>query len=238
MNSVIINKKFQFIHKKIGNAKFYFSTAYNGISFKKDEEEGLQNIYELKRLFGLKEVGFLNQTHSDVIINYNNVNNQDGDALICKEKKLAIGVFTADCAPILIFDKGTNGFAAVHSGWRGTVDLILLKTLNTMKKVYGSKGEDIVALIGPHNKVCCYEVGEEVRNAFKEKDFYKDKKIFNQNNLDIERCLKYQLRDFGVLEENIFTDNLCTYCEKPYKFHSYRKQKNNSGRSFSFIFCD
>ncbi len=235
MKDILLDEKFQFIYEAKGKASFYFSTAYNEISFKIDEKEGISNIDKLKSILNLKEIKFLKQLHSDIII-INPKSAEIGDAIICKEKNTAIGVFTADCAPILIFDKGTRTMAAVHSGWRGTSKLILLKTLQKMKEEYGTKTEDIIVYIGPHNGVCCYEVGEVVKEEFKKEDFYNNKSIFEGNNLNILACLRYQLNSFGVLEENVFDTNLCTYCVEDYKLHSYRKKGVNSGRLFSFLY--
>lgn len=235
MKDILIDKRFQFIHEVIGGANFYFSTSYNEVSFKIDENDGILNINKLKDIMKLKEIKYLKQLHSD-IIKVNPKGEEIGDAIICKKRDIAIGVFTADCAPILIFDKDTKAMAAVHSGWRGTYKLILLKTLQKMKEEYGTKAENIVAYIGPHNGVCCYEVGEGVKEEFKKEEFYNNKSIFEGNNLNITACLKYQLNSFGVLEQNIFDDNLCTYCAKDYKLHSYRKTGVNSGRLFSFLY--
>ncbi len=154
MKNILLDERFEFVHESMGGANFYFSTAYNEISFKIDENEGILNIDKLKEIINLKEIKYLKQLHSD-IIKVNPKSEEIGDAIICKEKNIAIGVFTADCAPILIFDKDTKAMAAVHSGWRGTYKLILLKTLQKMKEEYGTKAENIIAYIGPHNGVCC-----------------------------------------------------------------------------------
>ncbi|MBU3226831.1 peptidoglycan editing factor PgeF [Clostridium algidicarnis] len=235
MKNILLGERFEFVHESMGGANFYFSTAYNEISFKIDENEGILNIDKLKEIINLKEIKYLKQLHSD-IIKVNPKSEEIGDAIICKEKNIGIGVFTADCAPILIFDKDTKAMAAVHSGWRGTYKLILLKTLQKMKEEYGTKAENIIAYIGPHNGVCCYEVGQGVNEEFKKEDFYKNKNIFEGKNLNITDCLRYQLHSFGVLDHNILDSNLCTYCAKDYKLHSYRKTGVNSGRLFSFLY--
>ena len=84
------------------------------------------------------------------------------DALVTNESGLCIAVMSADCVPILLYDKKNNAVGAVHSGWRGTVARILEKTLQQMHQIFGTKGEDIYAGIGPSVSQDSYEVGEEV----------------------------------------------------------------------------
>src|SRR5690606_36289965 len=73
----------------------------------------------------------------------------DTDALITNEKEVCIAVMSADCVPILLYDKKNRAIGAVHSGWRGTVARILAKTLLEMHTTFGSRGEDLIACIGP-----------------------------------------------------------------------------------------
>ena len=77
------------------------------------------------------------------------------------------GVKTADCVPILIGDPATGAFAAVHAGWRGTLAEVALKALGRMTKEYGTRPQDVRVAIGPAAGACCYEVGTDVIDAFK-----------------------------------------------------------------------
>ena len=88
------------------------------------------------------------------------------DALITNELDLRIGVKTADCVPILLFDKRNKAVAAVHSGWRGTAKNIIRETLDRMGMEFGTRGEDIKAIIGPCIHLGAFEVGPEVVKAF------------------------------------------------------------------------
>jgi YfiH family protein len=104
---------------------------------------------------------------------------------------------SADCVPILLFDKQSKVIAAVHSGWRGTVARILALTLQEMRSVYGTKGENIVAAIGPSVSQDSYEVGSEVVDAVLS-TFGKSSDLMisrpdNKANLDLWKANKLQL---------------------------------------------
>jgi len=197
--------------------------------------EFIKNIEYIKKIYNVKSIGYLNQVHSTIIKEFDGIPSE-GDAIITDKKQVALGVFTADCVPVLLFDEKKDVIAAIHSGWRGTYDEITLKTLIKMKKVYDVNGEDIVAVIGPHIRSCCYEVSDDLINSFKSKEIYKDININNGRNLDLSSCISAQLKQFGVKVENIIDMELCTRCDEDIIFHSYRRDKEKSGRNFSFIF--
>ena len=155
----------------------------------------------------------------------------DGDAIIKNKKNVGIGVFAADCTPVIVYDKEKQVIAAVHSGWRGTFENIIKETI---EKIYSRYGEtELTAVIGPHIKKCCYEVSEELIDKFKSIDYLKDRNINNGRNLDLTAIIKIQLENLNV---NTIKDlSMCTHCSESIKFHSYRKEKENSGRIFSAI---
>jgi polyphenol oxidase len=227
---------YMFFKEQVNDAVFIFSTAKGNLNFNKLKPEGINNLKRLKEFFPVNQIGYLNQVHSDVVY-YFDSKIHNGDALITDQYSTAIGVFTADCVPVLIYDKSKNIIAAVHSGWKGTLNLIVLKTLNKMKETYNSKPEDMVVCIGPHNRKCCYEVGIEVQQLFKNNDFYKRENIIQKHNLDLEKCIMLQLRLFGITN-NIITIPICTYCNKEIELFSYRHrcEGQDYGRMFSFIY--
>lgn len=223
----------QYIIYENKKAVFVFSTAEDNLNFNKKLNEGIENIESLKNKFNLKSVGYLNQIHSDKVYIYDG-KVHDGDAIITDEKDIAVGVFTADCVPILIYDTSNNVIAAVHSGWRGTLNCIVSKTLMTMKDKYNTDYKNVIVYIGPHIRQCCYEVGNEVVDLFKKSKNY-NMMDFN-NMLNLEKCIVKQLLDLYIDEKNIKIIDECTFCSNKYKFHSYRRQKETYGRMFSFIF--
>lgn len=114
----------------------------------------------------------LRQIHSDVVhlVDSAEAPQSDaapqGDALITRERGVLLCVQTADCIPILLADTRRRAVAAIHSGWRGTLQRIAEKTLGRMQMEFGTRPEDVIAAIGPGIGRCCYEVGHEVVKEF------------------------------------------------------------------------
>ncbi len=89
-----------------------------------------------------------------------------GDALLANEPGVLLSVRAADCMPILMVDSRLRAIAAVHAGWRGAARRIVEKSVGEMRRVFGSRAGDILVAVGPCIRACCYEVGEEVMDAF------------------------------------------------------------------------
>lgn len=159
------------------------------------------------------------------------------DALITNQRRICIGITTADCVPVLLHDPLINVFAAVHAGWKGTVLLIVEKTIETMISIFGCSPADIRAGIGPCISQPHFEVGEEVVQAFAEAGFPIEKigvrsQTSGKMHIDLSLANKYSLIEKGVLPEHIETSNLCTFAN-PDKFFSARRQTIHSGRMLS-----
>jgi YfiH family protein len=153
------------------------------------------------------------------------------DALITNEKNICIAVMSADCVPILLYDKKNKAIAAIHSGWRGTVARILEKTLQEMKNTFGTKGEDLIAGIGPSVCQDSYEVGEEVVDEV-QKSFGSESDLMiaqpnNKAKLDLWKANQFQLLAFGVQPNNIEISDLCTVKNNN---HFFSARKGDSGR--------
>lgn len=228
---------YDFIKVKLPRAVIVFSTAKNNLDFNIISEEGRKNLENIKSWFNVNEVGFLKQIHSNYVFNYNGEINE-GDALITNQLNTAIGIFNADCVPIMIYDNKNRICASVHSGWKGTLYKVVIKTIEKMEQEYNSNTEDMIIYIGPHNRSCCYEVGRDLIDLFKEDELYRGIEIKNKDNLNIEVCIKRQLQYKGVLNSNIHSLNICTYCNNDLTLHSYRKNKQSYGRMFSFIYME
>ncbi|MFT5875910.1 MAG: YfiH family protein [Clostridium sp.] len=226
---------YEFIKFEYGNAVVLFSTAKNELNFNKNTEEGLLNIEKIRTHYHLQNIGYLNQIHSDLIFDYDGIT-KDGDALITHKTRTAIGVFTADCVPVILVDTKKGAIAAIHSGWKGTKAMIVSKTIERLQENYGSEAKDIRVYIGPHIGGCCYEVSSELIEEFTREDIYSNIIISNINKLDLEKCILAQLVEKGIKEENISTTNTCTACNKQYELYSYRNSLNKQGRMFSFVY--
>jgi polyphenol oxidase len=228
-------KNYEYISIEDGKANIAFFTAKGDLNFNINSTEGIGNIKYIKEEFNLKDIGYLTQIHSDVIYHYNG-QRAEGDALITDEKNIGIGVFTADCVPIMVYDRKREIIAAVHSGWKGTYTEIAAKTIDRMCKDFGSEAVDIAVYIGPHNMQCCYEIGAEVSEKFEEQELYKGIPILADNKLSMEKCIIKQCLERGVLEENIKATGICTFCNDEFELYSYRKDNLTKGRMFSLIF--
>lgn len=155
----------------------------------------------------------------------------DNDALFTDKKNLFLIVTIADCIPILFFDAENEIIGVVHSGWRGTESKILLKTVNYLKSNLNLSVDKTYFYFGPSICSSCFEVGEEVAQKFEKKYILQRGKKFFVNlpliNLD------YLISE-GFKKENIQISKLCTY-ELRNLLHSYRRDKENSGRMFGVI---
>ena len=158
------------------------------------------------------------------------------DALMTNLPKVCIGVSTADCIPILLFDPFHRCSCAVHAGWRGTVKRIVEKAVAKMTAVYGTHPSDIVAQIGPGIHLDSFEVGDEVYDAFAHEGFPMEliSRKFKKWHIDLPECNRLQLLSAGVTADNISVSPICTYQQSD-SFFSARHLGINSGRIFTGI---
>ncbi len=162
----------------------------------------------------------------------------EADAIITNIKNLPIGVFTADCLPIVLADIRGRVVGIIHAGRVGTSLEITKKTVGKIKENFGISAEDIVAAIGPGIGGCCYEVDEKSINPFKDRLEYFEKIAVEKYNgrwmLNLIGVNKIQLMESGLKSENIFTAEFCTSCHND-KFFSYRREGKTAGRMVSFV---
>lgn len=157
------------------------------------------------------------------------------DAFICNLPSICITVTTADCVPILLFDPINEAVAAIHSGWRGTLNNVAKETIRAMHEKFGTKASDLVAAIGPCISQAVYEVGEELYSEFSAQGF---SHLFqSQPNgkylFDIREAVRLQLVEAGITD--IEVSPYCTFTNDDL-FFSARKSGLNSGRMLSGIF--
>jgi len=159
-----------------------------------------------------------------------------GDALIVSEPGNVVGIRTADCIPILLADRAHRVVAAVHAGWRGTVANVAGKTVQKMAERFGTKPGDLIAALGPGIGYCCFEVGPEVSKQFA-KLFPERTDLggLDRAHVDLEEANYRQLLAAGVNPGMVDMTHLCTVCTPDDEFHSYRRDKDKSGRMVSAI---
>lgn len=203
---------------------FTFRRLDNGHDFDLDlyNRERLNLVEEnLKKL--TQSIGFptapvitCRQVHQKKIIKVDlqkttpqEIRGMSGDGLITNQPNVIIAVLMADCLPLLFIDKKKKAIGAIHAGRKGTMASIAKAAIEQMKTHFGTMPENLIIGIGPGIKKCCYEV-------------------------DILEANLKQVIETGVLKENIFILNQCTFCRKDL-FFSYRADNRKTGRMIGFV---
>jgi polyphenol oxidase len=180
----------------------------------------------------------LKQVHSDTIHNMTDTTAaneaKEGDAAVTQLGGAVLAVQTADCVPILLADQEGRAVAAIHAGWRGTALRIAEKSVARLVREYGIPADRFLAVIGPHNAVCCYEVGEEVVKAISDPAAIVRKPEWAKPHLNQAVANQRQLIGAGIPENQIVVSNLCTRCRSDL-FYSYRRDGKRAGRMLSVI---
>lgn len=245
-----------FSTRKGGVSREHLSSLNLGFNLGDERENVLENFRILGSLFEAKPEDFVltQQTHS---INVRRVGKEDRgkgifrernytdvDALITNEEGVILTAFSADCVPILFYDKGHRAIASCHSGWRGTHGRILARVIEAMQREFSSKPEEIYIAIGPSICKNCYEVSEDVGEAFLEA--FPALREETKNASPIERVSEekfhidlWELNRIIALEafippENISISGYCTM-ERPDLFFSHRYSQGRRGVQGAFI---
>lgn len=158
------------------------------------------------------------------------------DALITRLPGVCIGVSTADCIPIIIYDPINHCAAAVHAGWRGTVKRIAEKTARQMYSFYRSDYGEMQVMIGPGISLKNFEVGQEVYDEFLQAGFPMERIAakYAKWHIDLPLCNRLQLEQLGVRPENIRGTGICTY-DHTDDFFSARRLGIASGRIYTGV---
>lgn len=191
-----------------------------------------QNREILRQRLGAKRLIFMEQIHSDIVVDLGDLesnlaqnlesnlkpNLTPCDSVITGAYGVCLCVMVADCSPVLLFDKRRNLVAAIHAGRAGVLGKIISKTIAKMH----SNPSDIRAIIGPNIKKKCYEIG-----ALELGEFSK----FGQNGyFDMDAAIKFELENLGVAKFEF--SSICSHCDE--RFYSYRKS-GQTGRFAGFI---
>jgi hypothetical protein len=160
----------------------------------------------------------------------------EGDALVGPARGEALGVFVADCAPILIVDERARAVSAVHAGWRGTAAGVLGEAIATLRRELGSRPADLRVAIGPAIGPCCFEVGEEVVEALLHRDPGAGACVRRGVKLtvDLAGANRLQAEAAGVPPAGIAAVALCTRCRGDL-FPSWRRDGRAAGRMAGLI---
>ncbi len=240
-------KKFKNINHCFFSRKGGFSSGlYKSLNCGKGSRDKRKNVsknlqYVSKKMSVKKNrLILMYQTHSNKVIEIDNTNlnkNVNSDAMITKDKKIALGVLTADCVPILIYDARNKIIGCIHAGWRGALSGIIKKTINKIKDK--NSIHNIYASIGPCISTKSYEVDLAFYKMFlaktkKNKKYFKSKKK-NKKLFNLRKYVNDKLVELKVKVDHINRD---TFKEKK-NFFSYRRssklKQNDYGRCISTI---
>ena len=165
-------------------------------------------------------------------------NGKEADGLITNLRNTPLLIFTADCVPVVFYDKKQGVVALAHAGWRGTYGNIAEEMVNIMIDKYNCKVEDIKTIIGPSISVDNYEVScdlIEKFSALEVQGYYKE--VDGKYYLDLWQLNKELLKKCGILEDNIKIIDFCTVRDND-KFFSYRLDAATSKRIGTIIQLD
>ena len=236
------NIRHGFFNREGGVSKGIYKSLNCGPGSKDKIRNIKKNIEKVCKKIGCnkKNLILLDQVHSNIVHNVNRVTRKKlkGDSLITSKKGIALGILTADCAPVFIYDPINNLISALHAGWKGAFKQIISKTIKKFK-LKGSNLNDLIVVIGPCISKNNYEVRRDFLNKFiaKEKSnknffYYKNNKIF----FSLNGFIKKSFLDLGI--KNIEIIKKDTYILSNNFFsarRSLKKKLNDYGRNISVI---
>lgn len=237
-----------------GVSKGYLGTM--NLSFTRgDREENVrENFRRIADAIGFREeqLVFSAQVHETKIRKVTAANRGEGitketapgiDGLATDEADVPLYTSYADCVPLLFYDPQKKVVAMAHSGWRGTAARIGAKMAHFMEKEYGSRAENIIAAVGPSICRKCYEVSEDVAQAFREAfrpeqfPLLFDEKGQGKYQLDLWEANRIILTEAGILPEHLDVTDLCTCCNHD-KLFSHRASHGKRGNMGCFMCLD
>lgn len=251
--------------EQTGMVRHLFSTRLGGVSqgiystmnlsyTRGDEKEAVdENFRRIAEVLGCSvgDIVCSDQTHT---VNLRVVGRQDGgkgilesrdytdiDGLLTDEPGVVLATFYADCVPLYFVDTKKKAVALAHSGWRGTVARMGNCVVDKLRETYGSDPADIVAAIGPSICQACYEVSEDVADAFAaefcksgQKDEILESKGGGKYQLDLWRANEIVLQEAGIPARQIQVTDLCTCHNSEYLF-SHRASQGKRGNLGAFL---
>ena len=232
-----------FFSKKNGVSEGIYESLNCGIGSKDKQENVNKNLKIVANRMNVpsNNLILMHQSHSNKVIFFNEKNKLEkkfnSDALITNLKGFAIGVLTADCVPILIYDETNKIIGCIHAGWKGALSGIIKNTISKIKK--GKKQTQIYASVGPCIGNKSYEVGLDFYKKFiskskKNKSYFtfknKNKKFFNLRKFV---CDKLKLQNVKI--DHVNRDTF----KESHNFFSFRRtsilKESDYGRCISVI---
>lgn len=248
-------KKNYFLIKK-SKIKHGFFTRLDGLSKKKfnslncsvSNGDNKKLVYA-NRLIALKNLKLdkkklilIKQTHSSKVIKIHKKNKNKklaADGIITSLKDIVLGVLTADCAPIFIYDNESRLVCCLHSGWKGTLNNISRNAIICFDKS-NIKRDNLIAIIGPCLGAQNYEVDKYFEKKFINKNYQYSKFFRTKNNkksfFNLRGVIKYQLRELGIkkihnIKRDTYSNDLLFFSHR----RSVHKNEGSTGRQINLI---
>lgn len=238
---------------KIIDDKYLISTYLNDlgvtnimslkpIDIKGDEDYFVKELPKVLEHIDLdySSINVTRQVHSNNIVHVNGNDNggvnfyDETDGLIGGHGDVLV-IKSADCLPVIVYDKVNESIAAVHSGWKGTANSIVKEAITKMVSL-GSKAADLKVYVGPHIQKASFEVMDDVKNVFEKNFSYEgiiEKKDETHDLIDLGKVVKCDAISMGVKEENIYISSVDTVTDE--RFHSYRRDKKDYGLMYTLV---
>lgn len=219
------------------------ATAVKPVTVKQQYSVAQEPFCTLARTHALESLIFPYQVHgtAGLVVDAQNFKNMrafahDADWIITNVPGVGVGILTADCVPLLVHDIVSGAAGAIHAGWRGAVDGVVIQAFEAMTIQFGSKPSDIQVFVGPHARTCCYQVNQKFYDSVMQKQFGKNSWHENESALffDLYHCCLEQLKQAGVPHSAVTDIGICTVCTPAYC--SYRREKENALRNVSIIY--
>ncbi len=205
------------------------------------------NRATLTRAFDLspRQLLTVKQVHGDDILLIDESNpdlshflSVEVDAIITDQPDIMIGILTADCFPVILWERSGTVAAVIHAGWRGAANGLIGKVVTTLTRQFNCSADDLFAAIGPGIGDHSYEVDRPVRDAFRKGTGFWDE-ISTETRLghwqlNLALSCRLQLEKMGIKGEHIDVAKECTCCH-PELFFSHRRDNGVTGRQISFI---
>ena len=236
------NIRHGFFNKKGGVSKGIYKSLNCGHGSDDEIKNVRKNINKVCKKIGCNKNNLilLNQIHSNIVHKISKISKKrlKGDSLVTDKKGIALGILTADCAPVFIYDPINNLISALHAGWKGAYKNIISKTLKQFKSK-GSNLNNLIAVIGPCISKRNYEVKKDFFHKFVKREKSNIFFFYKKNNkiyFSLSDYIKKDLLKFGV--KNIEIIRKDTYLISNNFFSARRSIRNNLndyGRNISVI---
>ena len=231
-----------FFNSQGGYSKGIYKSLNCGIGSKDKKINVKKNIKKVCKKIGCSEKNLilLNQKHSNKVrfIYKNPKKKLEGDSSITNKKNIALGILTADCAPVFLYDVENKFISAIHAGWKGAYKNIISKTINSLK-IKGCKTSNLIAVIGPCISKKSYEIKNDffkrfLKNNKNNKRFFlvkNKKKFFSLNEYIMTELMKNGVKNIEIIKKDTYLNKNNFFSAR----RSLKKKFNDYGRNISII---